>query len=239
VFVSLAMSACGGSGGGTAPSATTPSRATSPPAIASSSTPPAIAIDQPAAGATLSIPFDIAGTVSVPDDALVVSIADAAGTLCEHELKVAVGGAWRTTMAFAPPAAAGPVTIRAFNRNPGDGTEANVVTRTVQLSSTPPDIVIAEPRCAADLAADSAFRVSGTARVFEATLTVELRSVTGAVVAQQHVTADAAGPATGRWSAELDLTAIPAGRYDLVAYNFSPQDGAPEHIFSIPVRITV
>jgi len=237
VLASLALTACGG--GSIAPVATAPSSAASAPATATSPAPHAIVIDRPVAAASLSIPFEISGTARVPDGALVVSVSDASGTLCEHELNVAVGGAWRTTMAFAPPAAPGPVTIRAFSRSPRDGTEINVVTRTVQVTADPPDIVIAEPRCAADLAAESALRVSGTARVFEAALTVELRASTGAVVAQQHVTADAGGSATGRWSAELDLAGIPAGRYDLVAYNISPRDGTPEHIFSIPVRITV
>jgi hypothetical protein len=200
-------------------------------------------IDRPAAAATLAIPFEISGTANVPGGALSVSLSDASGTLCERDLKTTSGtgtpGAWRTTMAFAPPAAPGPVTIRVFSRSPQDGATVNIVTRTVQLIGDAPDIVIAEPRCAADLAAESALRVSGTARVFEAALTVELRASSGAVVRQQHVTADAGAPATGRWSAALDLTGIPAGRYDLVAYSISARDGAPEHIFSIPVRITV
>ena len=244
VLATVAMTACGGSGSSyraSAPAAAT--RAVSPPAIAASPTPPAIVIDGPAASATLSIPFEISGTADVAEGALSVSVSDASGTLCEHDLKAASGGAtpraWRTTMAFAPPAAPGPVTVRAFSRSPQDGAAVNVVTRTVQVTGSPPDIVIAEPRCAADLAAESALRVSGTARVFEAALTVELRAGTGAVVGQRHVTADAGAPATGRWSAVLDLTGIPAGRYDLVAYSISARDGAPEHVFSIPVRITV
>lgn len=243
-LAAVAMTACGGGSSGyraSAPAAAT--RAVSPPAIAASPTPPTIVIDQPAASATLSIPFEISGTADVSEGALSVSVSDASGTLCEYDLKAVSGGAtpraWHATMAFAPPAAPGPVTIRAFSRSAQDGTVVNVVTRSVQVTADVPDIVIEKPRCATELAAESALLVSGTARVFEAALTVELRAGTGAAVVLQHVTADAGAPATGRWSAVLDLTGIPAGRYDLVAYSISARDGTPEHVFSIPVRITV
>ena len=244
MLAGLALSACGGGSDAHAPAAATaPPRATFTPATAASTTPLPITIDRPADAAALSIPFEIAGTADIAEDTLSVTVADAAGTLCEHDLDAVSGagtrGAWRTTMSFVPRGGTGPVIISAFSRSPRDGTSINVVTRTVQVSGDPPDVVIAEPLCAADLAAESALRVSGTARVSEAALTVELRTSSGAVVGQRQVTTDAAAPATGRWSTELDLTGIPAGRYYLVAYSIAARDGAPEHMFSIPVRITV
>jgi len=212
--------------------------------VAATATPSAIRIDRPAAGAAVGVPFEIAGRANVFEAALVVQVLGPNGqALCERHVQATSGtgtpGTWAATMAFVPPPSAGTATIRAFSLSPRDGSEQNVVTRAVLVQADAPAIVIAQPRCNADVAQGSMLNANGTASVFEATLIVELRDAAGTVLVKQVVTADAAGPATGRWSTRLDVSRIVAGTYELVAYSASPRDGAPENIFSIPVRITV
>ena len=244
--ISVTLSACGSSGdaSATATPAPRPTASSSAPAPAATVASAAIGIDRPAAGASVRVPFEITGTANVFEAALVVQVIGGDGrALCERRVQATSGtgapGTWATIMAFPPPAAAAPATIRAFSRSPRDGAEQNAVTRSVQVSAEPPSIVIAEPRCNADIAQGSTLTVSGTARVFEATLTVELRDASGTALRTALVTADAGAPDTGRWSTALDLATVVAGTYELVAYSISARDGTPENIFAIPVRITV
>jgi hypothetical protein len=244
--IGVALSACGSSGGASptstpAPPPTATSSVPSPTATAAST---AISIDVPRAGASVRVPFEISGTANVFEAALVVEVIGADGRpLCERRVQAMSGtgtpGTWTTIMAFPPPASAAPVTIRAFSRSPRDGSEQNAVTRSVQVFAEAPAIVIAEPGCNTDIAQGSTLAVNGTARVFEATLTVELRDAAGTVVRTALVTADAGAPDTGRWTTTLDLGTVVAGAYELVAYSVSARDGTPENIFAIPVRITV
>ena len=246
IAIGVALSACGSRGDAetTATPAPRPSVSSSAPASTATAASAAISIDEPQADASVRVPFEISGAANVFEAALVVQVIGADGrALCERRVQATSGtgtpGTWATNMAFPPPASPAAATIRAFSRSPRDGSEQNAVTRSVQVSAEPPSIVIAEPRCNADIAQGSALTVSGTARVFEATLMVDLRDATGTVVRTALVTADAGGPDTGRWTTTLDLATVVAGAYELVAYAISARDGTPEDIFAIPVRITV
>jgi hypothetical protein len=203
----------------------------------------AITIDQPPDGAAVTVPLALSGTADVFEAALSVAVSDASGVLCERRLQATSGtgtrGTWTATMAFSPPVQRESITVRAFSVSPKDGSEINAVTRRLQLAPDVPGIVIAQPRCGADVPGGASLAVSGTASVFEAALAVELRTSSGTVVAAMHVTADAGAPATGSWSTRLDLNGIAAGTYELVAYSGSARDGTPENVFSIPIRITV
>ena len=95
------------------------------------------------------------------------------------------------------------------------------------------------PDCNVDIAAGTGLPVTGTASVFEAALSLELRNADGMVVASQPVTADASAPARGSWSAMLNISSLPAGLYELTAFDLSARDGSRENEFSIPLRITV
>ena len=59
------------------------------------------------------------------------------------------------------------------------------------------------------------------------------------MVASQPVKTDAGAPARGNWSAMLNISSLPAGLYELTAFDLSARDGSRENEFSIPVRITV
>lgn len=199
-----------------------------------------IIIDHPRPGASVNVPFEISGTGGV-DASILVSVSDVSGTLCERSVQATSGngtqGTWTANLAFVPALQAEPVTIRASSQSPRDGS-SHVAGTELQLTPDVPDILITQPRCAADVPGGTSLAVSGTARVFEATLTAELRASSGAVVAAKQITADAGAPATGRWSTQFDLDGIAAGAYELVAYSGSARDGTAEHVFSIPIRIT-
>ncbi len=101
-----------------------------------------------------------------------------------------------------------------------------------------PAIVIESPRCNSTFGPTAAIEVTGTAQVFEAALTVELRDAFGRSFLQQHVTATD-GIARGTWAASFDLSQLPAGggAYDIIAYDLSARDGSVENEFAIPITV--
>lgn len=252
----LALTACGGDDN-TTPTATvaapasptaaprTPAGTTVASTPAAPTTPapqPQIAINQPLSGASVRPPFHIDGAANVFEGALVVQVLGPdSKVLCEHAVQATAGsgtvGTWETTMAFAPPTAAGAGTIRAFSRSAKDGSDENVVTRSIQLTNEAAPIVITAPACGATSPAGGKLDVRGTASVFEAALSIDLRDATGKVLNTQHVTASAGAPGTGTWQATFDLAGLPAGDYDVVAYNTSARDGSVQNTFPIPIRI--
>ena len=261
--LALLAVACDGDDDGdatpTSPAATATSAPASPTPAASTPTPgadAAITIDAPANGATVNVPFTVSGTANVYEAVLFVQvIAGGEGTirgqnlvLCEHRVMATSGtgtpGTWETTVALSFTGLTVDATgtrgaaIRAFSRSPRDGAEENVVTRNISLSNAAPNITIDTPACNASFAAGSTLAASGRARVFEATLLLELRDPAGAVVASQMVLAAEAGPAFAPWSASLSLAGVAAGSYELVAYNTSARDGTVENEFAIPVVVT-
>ncbi len=111
--------------------------------------------------------------------------------------------------------------------------------RNFEIAASSPSETGRDRLTAIALYAMPALAVNGAASVFESSLIVELRDASGTPLVTQVITADAAGPATGRWSTTLDLATVVAGAYELVAYDISARDGTPENVFAIPIRITV
>ena len=226
------------------PTPTAPVRTSTVPATAAATVqPPAISIDVPAANSNVHVPIEVRGSSNVFEGVLSVQLQQTDGTLlCERRVQSTSGtgtpGTWQTTIAV-PPVSASQGTIRAFSRSARDGSEENVVTRNVTIVADAPAIVILTPACNVDIAAGTGLRVTGTASVFEAALSLDLRNADGMVVASQPVTADAGAPARGSWSAMLNISSLPAGLYELTAFDLSARDGSRENEFSIPLRITV
>lgn len=250
LLVAAAAAACDGDDddGGT-PSAAVPTSAstaaTSPTAAATPDGEAAISIDEPAADATVTVPFAVNGDANVFEGALMVDVlGNAAGlVLCSRPVQATSGtgtpGTWETTVAFEPPASDSPVTLRAYSLSAEDGSPVDVVERSITVSAEQPDIVIVEPACNAEVPSGSTLAVSGNALVFEAALTVELRDYfSGTMVRSQNVMA-ADGTQRSPWSASFALDAtVPPGLYELVALNFSARDGTVENEFAIPIRVT-
>ena len=210
------------------PTPTAPVRTSTVAATAAATVqPPAISIDVPAANANVHVPIEVRGSSNVFEGVLSVQLQQTDGTLlCERRVQSTSGtgtpGTWQTTIAVPPPVSASQGTIRAFSRSARDGSEENVVTRGIVVAPDAPAIVILTPGCNVDIAA-------GTG----------LRNPDGMVVASQPVTADAGAPARGNWSAMLNISSLPAGTYELTAFDLSARDGSRENEFSVPIRITV
>ena len=95
-----------------------------------------------------------------------------------------------------------------------------------------PLIEIDQPAAGATVPA--AFRVTGSAVVFEATLVVELVRG-GTVLERQTVTASAGAPERGTF--ETTLHAPSAGAATVVAYAPSAEDGSHQHEVDVPVTV--
>ncbi len=253
ISVALLATACGGGGSSAtatprvAPTGTATARAslppTSTPATSGTVTIAAIAIQSPIDGERLAVPIPVTGVANVSDGALVVAAVDGAGkVLCQRNVPtpgaVGTAGSWKTALAFAPPAADTEVTLRAFTLSAKDGSVQSLVTRRVQVTTTPPNIVIATPACNADVQALTTLNVSGEASVFEAALVVELRDAQGTAIQKQSVKASAGAPERAPWQTSFDLSGVATGTYEIAAYNLSARNGAVENEFANPIRIT-
>ena len=77
----------------------------------------------------------------------------------------------------------------------------------------------------------------GTAALFEAALTVDVRDVSGTTVATLQVTADECC-VESNFSSSLTLPDdIPPGLYDVVAYSLSAKDGSVENEFPVQIEV--
>jgi hypothetical protein len=226
----------------TAAATSQPATATSAPA--GSPTPgaeAAIVIEAPAEGTTVRVPFEASGTANVFEGALTVDVlGGAAGTvLCTRHVQASSGtgtpGDWSGIIAFPPPAADAPITLRAYTFSAMDGSMQDIVERPLTVSAEHPNIVIETPSCAEEVAGGP-LAVSGMAQVFEAALSVDVRDASGTAVVTQQVMA-ASGVEYSPWSTTLDLSGLNAGFYDVVAYTHSAQDGRV--IDEFPVQISV
>lgn len=101
-----------------------------------------------------------------------------------------------------------------------------------EVAAYKPPIVVDDP--AAGSTVSSAFRVSGTAMVYEATLTVQLVR-DGVVLEKKTVTATAGAPERGTFETTLHGT---AGDATIEVFEPSAEDGSPQHEVDVPVTIS-
>jgi hypothetical protein len=78
--------------------------------------------------------------------------------------------------------------------------------------------------------------VRGSANVFEARLTVELRTASGSVLAHRELSASAGTGTRGRFATSLPTRAT--GRVAICAFSPSPKDGQPINTTCLPVLVT-
>lgn len=225
-----------------APATSAASPTTAPAGSPTSETPGAfIEIDEPVDGARVTVPFTARGSANVFEAALIVQVVDDAGALvCERSVQASSGtgtpGTWEAEVAFVPPASETEMSLRAFSLSPRDGSEENVVEHAIRVSADEPNIIITSPECGQHVQALTTLMVEGIATAFEATLTVEVRGMSGEVVRSEVVTAD--DFERGSWQTSFDLTGLDTAQYEIVAYSLSAEDGSVQDVFSIPIRIT-
>jgi hypothetical protein len=112
-----------------------------------------------------------------------------------------------------------------------DGSERSGETGTVDLLAP---IVIESP-----LPGDSVtspIRVTGTANVFEATVSFEIRDAADKVVMRGFTTATSGTGTRGTFDTEL---AVPGfeGPATIVAFEASAEDGSPLHVVEVPITV--
>jgi hypothetical protein len=241
MIATLAIAGCNRS---SAPPTPTAEPSTATPVARASPTPVGafITIDGPLDGAIVAVPIHISGGAEVFEAALTVDVLDASGSrLCIRHIMARSGtgtpATWATTMAFPPPGAPQPVTVRGYSFSAKDGSIQNLVKRDVIVSTHRPAIFITSPLCGATVAPGTTLAVQGRAFVFEAALTVELRDASGTAVLTQNVMADNGTEESDFRSAFAIPAALPSGPYDLVAFDHSAKDGSVENEFAIQVEV--
>jgi hypothetical protein len=237
LLLSVAFAACDGDDDDDETPTSTPAASTP---VTTPSADPAIVIETPAEGDTVTTPVEMTGIANVFEAVLFIDAVLSDDTvLCSRRLMATSGtgtpGDWNGILAFAAPSEDTAVSLRGFSLSAMDGSVINLVEREVTVSAEQPDIVIDEPACRAEVTGPT-LAVSGEAQVFEAALTVELRDEAGVAVITQQVMA-ASGTERSPWSTTFDLGAVTPGFYDVVAYSISAMDGSVINEF--PVQISV
>ncbi|KUG04008.1 hypothetical protein ASZ90_018597 [hydrocarbon metagenome] len=88
----------------------------------------------------------------------------------------------------------------------------------------------------ADQTISSPVKISGTARVFEATVSFHLKDADGNILAQGFTTASEGAPGRGDFEAELAFKSEAAGKGQLEIFEVSMKDGSEVHKVIIPVE---
>lgn len=198
-----------------------------------------IVIEEPAAG-DVRVPVVMSGRANVFEGALTIDALDNTGNvLCVRHIQASSGsgteGTWSDVLAFPPPAADAPATLRAYTFSAENGAMEGVVERDVTLTRDRPDIVITSPSCAQEVAA-ATLTVTGMAQVFEAALSVDIRHSSGVVMTQNVLAAS--GTEFSPWTATFDLSGLAPGFYDVVAYSHSAMDGSIQDQFPIQISVS-
>jgi len=200
---------------------------------------PAISIDSPESGESVSVPIKVRGTASVFEATLLVAVKDSRGnTLCQVVAQASEGGPGRgdyeVEIAFAPPADAMKGSIDAFTQSPKDGSVEDLVSVPVTIAAEQPAIVLTSPRC--DQEVRSPLLVEGTASVFEGALVIVVKDSQGKELARVPVQASQAAPERGAFAQEVTFPPLEGPqRGTIEAFSDNPHDGSVINLFSVPV----
>jgi len=201
----------------------------------------AITIEHPAEGQTVSVPFTASGTADTFEAALTIDVVDAEGVArCVRHLTATSGsgtrGTWQGVLAFPPEEDLLQATMRAYTVSAKDGSMADVVEFPVTVAPDRPEIIMTSPRCGDVYDAGGLVLLTGTASLFEAAFTIELRSASTTIMTLP-VTADECC-VESQFSSSLTLPGdLAAGFYDVAAYSLSAKDGSVENEFTVQIEV--
>jgi Immunoglobulin-like domain of bacterial spore germination/Sporulation and spore germination len=82
----------------------------------------------------------------------------------------------------------------------------------------------------------SPIRLRGTANVFEATVSIEVRDESGKTILETFTTATSGTGTRGTFDTKLSLPAA-TGKVTIVAFEASAEDGRPLHVVEVPVTL--
>ena len=130
------------------------------------------------------------------------------------------------------------VTIRLDGRDVaaigGEGVPARDLVR-ADFENVVPAILVEAP-LEGDATA-SPLTVRGTARVFEANVSLRLESATGEVLAETFAAASEGAPGRGDFEAEIPFDVEEPTEATLVAYEVSADDASEQRVVRVPVRL--
>ena len=115
-----------------------------------------------------------------------------------------------------------------------DGSDGSGEAVTTSGKDPLPPIVIESPLPGESVT--SPIRVTGTANVFEATVSFEVRDGSGAVVLRDFTTATAGNGTRGTFDTTLAVPGL-SGPATIVAFEASAKDGTPLHVVRVPVTV--
>jgi len=203
---------------------------------------PAIVIESPNGGDTVSVPVKVSGTASVFEGTLIVTMKDSRGNSLCHVVAQASEGApgrgdFAVEFSFAPPAASMEGRVEAYTESAKDGSVEDLVSVPLTISADQPPIVLTSPQCNQEIT--SPLLVEGTASVFEGAIIIVVKDWTGRELARTPVQALAAAPERGAFSQEITFTPPDVPQPGTIeAFSDSPQDGSVINLFSVPVVLT-
>lgn len=209
--------------------------------------PATISITKPQQDEKVTVPVTVSGTASVFEGTLTVAIESLKGdrTFCRITTTASQGapgtGTFEATLAFPPPPFTPPLAlagrVHVFSQSPKDGSILDEAIIPISIGGDVPNIVINSPLC--DAPVRSPITVTGTASVFEASLTVVIKDSAGNELVNAHVMASEGAPATGTFSQDLDFSVSGDPQQGTIeAFSLSPADGSVVNLFAVPVLLT-
>ena len=116
----------------------------------------------------------------------------------------------------------------------GEGVVVDPPIGRIAIEEQSPQILIESPL--PEDTVTSPIRLRGTANVFEATVSIELRNETGAVVYEGFTTATSGTGTRGTFDTTVPLKDLD-GPITIVAFEASAEDGRPLHVAKVPVTL--
>ncbi len=220
---------------------------TAPPA-ATATVQLAIEVSEPVSGSEVSVPITVKGTASVFEATVTIAVKskDGSKTFCQTSTNASEGapgtGTFEAIIAFPPPSTATDAVVQVFNLSPKDGSQQNLVSVPVTISTEAPAIVVDSPLCGAEVKSPIIVAGTASAEVFEAAVVVVVKDSLGQELARANVVADmqnaTGNPPRGPFAADLSFAA-PSGSEQgtIEAYSTSARDGSIINLFSVPVTL--
>lgn len=228
--------------GGASPTLSPTALPTGSPTSSPAPTGQAITILSPRGGDTVSVPFAVSGESDTFESALTIDAVDASGMVaCVRQLTATSGGGtpgvWQGVLAFPPEENPLPLSLRAYTYSQVDGSMTGLVEFPITVAPDRPLIIMTSPRCGDVYAPGGLVMLTGTAALFEAALTIELRDSSGTALITVPVTAEECC-VESQFSSALTLPAdLASAFYDVVAYSLNAADGSVENEFSVQIEV--
>jgi len=211
------------------------------------STPPAapIEVESPVAGASITSPVVVSGTADVFEATVSIEVRDEMGRVVGSGFATAACGTgcrgdYETRVRFeVDHEQAG--TIVAYQANPSDQGHRRLFPVTVPVTLFPSSpsptaaIVVDEP--IENARVSSPALISGTADVFEGTVSIRILDENGAILSEDFTTATCGSGCLGTYKTRVRFQIDHKQRGSIQVFESSAENGEPLHMVEIPVTL--